>query len=57
MIRLSSGDTITQALAYQTRHVIDSMLGAGHAPIEVLYACGGLSKNPLYMQARANLHF
>ncbi len=44
--------SLSQALAYQTRHIIDSMESAGHAPIEELYACGGLSKNEVYMQAR-----
>ena len=43
-----------QALAYQTRHVVDRMHAAGHPPIRSVVACGGLAKNPLYAQAHAD---
>jgi len=44
----------TQALAYQTRHIVEALDEAGHAPISALIACGGLTKNPLYMQMHAD---
>ncbi|XP_048727454.2 FGGY carbohydrate kinase domain-containing protein-like isoform X2 [Ostrea edulis] len=43
-----------QALAYGTRHIIDEMKKAGHA-VEVIYMCGGLSKNPLYVETHADV--
>jgi FGGY-family pentulose kinase len=33
-----------QALAYQTRHIIDVVEGAGHEKIEAVFVCGGLTK-------------
>ena len=43
-----------QALAYQTRQIVDALEAAGHAPVRELYACGGLAKNALYVQAHAD---
>merc|ERR1712232_1013268 len=43
-----------QALAYQTRHIVDAMVAAGHEPIKHVFACGGLSKNTLYSSSHAD---
>ncbi len=43
------------ALAYQTRHIVDVLAAASHAPIQSLVACGGLSKNELYVSAHADV--
>lgn len=43
-----------QALAYGTRHIIDEMKKAGHS-VEIIYMCGGLSKNSLYVETHANV--
>lgn len=43
-----------QALAYQTKHIIDTMTENGHAPIETIWVTGGLIKNRLYLQAHAD---
>jgi ribulose kinase len=45
----------TQALAYQTRHIVDSMAAAGHPAIESVFACGGLAKNGLYSGTHADV--
>ncbi|XP_065129027.1 FGGY carbohydrate kinase domain-containing protein isoform X3 [Paramisgurnus dabryanus] len=42
-----------QAIALGTRHIIDAMREAGH-DITTLFMCGGLSKNPLFVQLHAN---
>ncbi|XP_041698709.1 FGGY carbohydrate kinase domain-containing protein isoform X2 [Coregonus clupeaformis] len=42
-----------QALALGTRHILEAMTQAGH-DITALFLCGGLSKNPLYVQIQAN---
>lgn len=42
------------ALAYQTRHIVDAMVAAGHKPIKHVFACGGLSKNTLYSSSHAD---
>jgi len=44
-----------QALAYQTRQIVERMHAAGHPPIRAVVACGGLAKNPLYAQAHADV--
>ncbi|OQR67804.1 FGGY carbohydrate kinase domain-containing protein-like [Tropilaelaps mercedesae] len=43
-----------QALAYQTKHIIERLEEKGHR-IESLLLCGGLVKNPLYVAAHANV--
>jgi ribulose kinase len=42
-----------QALAYGTRHIIDSLNAAGHR-IDHLVMCGGGTKNPLLLQEHAD---
>lgn len=42
-----------QALALGTLHILVAMKEAGH-DIRTLFLCGGLSKNPLYVQIHAN---
>lgn len=42
-----------QALALGTSHILNAMKEAGH-DIRTLFFCGGLSKNPLYVQVHAN---
>ena len=62
-LRLSSGLedlallylATVQALAYQTKHIIESCVEAGHAPITSIFVTGGLVKNPLYLQAHADV--
>lgn len=43
-----------QALAYQTRHIIET-LAYSDPPIEVVVACGGLAKNPLFVSTHADV--
>uniref|UniRef100_H2TAZ6 FGGY carbohydrate kinase domain-containing protein n=1 Tax=Takifugu rubripes TaxID=31033 RepID=H2TAZ6_TAKRU len=42
-----------QALALGTLHILEAMREAGH-DIRTLFFCGGLSKNPLFVQIHAN---
>lgn len=42
-----------QALAYSTHHILSTMRSSGHHP-DVLYICGGLRKNRLYIQTHAD---
>ncbi|CAN1329693.1 FGGY carbohydrate kinase domain-containing protein [Linum perenne] len=43
-----------QGIAYGTRHIIEHCNSHGHK-IDTLLACGGLSKNPLYIQEHADI--
>ncbi|XP_023377278.1 FGGY carbohydrate kinase domain-containing protein isoform X5 [Pteropus vampyrus] len=43
-----------QAIAFGTRLIIEAMQGAGHS-ISTLFLCGGLSKNPLFVQMHADI--
>ncbi|XP_066481444.1 FGGY carbohydrate kinase domain-containing protein isoform X3 [Tiliqua scincoides] len=43
-----------QAIALGTRHIVESMQAAGHH-INTLFMCGGLSKNPLFVQMHADI--
>mmetsp|Transcript_8407 Transcript_8407/g.15582 ORF Transcript_8407/g.15582 Transcript_8407/m.15582 type:complete len:272 (-) Transcript_8407:183-998(-) len=47
--------SVIQALAYSTRHILESMEAAGVPPIEVLFMCGGVSKNPLFVSQHADI--
>ena len=42
-----------QAIAYGTRHIIAAMTHAGYA-IDTILACGGGTKNPVFLQAHAD---
>uniref|UniRef100_A0A1B6GW67 FGGY carbohydrate kinase domain-containing protein n=2 Tax=Cuerna arida TaxID=1464854 RepID=A0A1B6GW67_9HEMI len=44
-----------QALAYGTRHIIESLESAGHRRMDCVLLCGGLSKNPLFIQTQATV--
>ncbi|GLT80393.1 hypothetical protein SLA2020_518340 [Shorea laevis] len=43
-----------QGIAYGTRHIVEHCNANGHK-IDTLLACGGLSKNPLFIQEHANI--
>ncbi|XP_048394716.1 FGGY carbohydrate kinase domain-containing protein isoform X2 [Stegostoma tigrinum] len=43
-----------QAIAMGTRHILETMLTAGHQ-IDTLFMCGGLSKNLLFVQIHADI--
>ncbi|XP_025219732.1 FGGY carbohydrate kinase domain-containing protein isoform X1 [Theropithecus gelada] len=43
-----------QAIALGTRFIIEAMEAAGHS-ISTLFLCGGLSKNPLFVQMHADI--
>ncbi|MGL4428490.1 MAG: FGGY-family carbohydrate kinase [Silvania sp.] len=43
-----------QAIAYGTRHIIDTLRDAGHV-IQRITACGGATKNPLWLREYANI--
>ncbi|CAL9063193.1 unnamed protein product [Musa banksii] len=43
-----------QGIAYGTRHIVEHCNSHGHK-IDTLLACGGLSKNPLYVQEHADI--
>ncbi|XP_064138112.1 FGGY carbohydrate kinase domain-containing protein isoform X4 [Loxodonta africana] len=43
-----------QAIAFGTRHIIEAMVAAGHS-LSTLFLCGGLSKNPLFVQMHADI--
>ena len=47
-------DATTHALAYSTREIVDAMGAEGVAVTEIR-VCGGGSKNPLYLQAHADV--
>ncbi|MBI6550591.1 FGGY-family carbohydrate kinase [Xenorhabdus lircayensis] len=42
-----------QSIAYGTRHIIDTLITAGHQ-IDRLVMCGGATKNPLWLREYAN---
>ncbi|KAL9224125.1 hypothetical protein vseg_000193 [Gypsophila vaccaria] len=43
-----------QGIAYGTRHIVEHCNANGHK-IDTLLACGGLAKNPLYVQEHADI--
>ncbi len=43
-----------QAIAHGTRHIVDAMNAAGYA-IDTLVACGGDTKNPLFVREHADV--
>jgi ribulose kinase len=42
-----------QAIAYGTRHIIEAMNAAGYA-IDTVFACGGGTKNPVFLREHAD---
>uniref|UniRef100_A0A1Q3FKT1 FGGY carbohydrate kinase domain-containing protein n=1 Tax=Culex tarsalis TaxID=7177 RepID=A0A1Q3FKT1_CULTA len=46
---------LMQALAYGTRHILDVLAHSGREPIRSILLCGGLSKNPLFVQTHADI--
>jgi FGGY-family pentulose kinase len=42
-----------QAIAHGTRHILDAMTDAGHR-IDTLFACGGDTKNPVFVREHAD---
>jgi ribulose kinase len=43
-----------QAIAYGTRHIVESMNASGYR-IDTLVACGGDTKNPLFVREHADI--
>lgn len=43
-----------QSIALGTRHILETMKSSGHN-ISSLFLCGGLSKNPLFVQMHADI--
>ncbi|KAK3089619.1 hypothetical protein FSP39_005104 [Pinctada imbricata] len=43
-----------QSIGYGTRHIIEENVRAGHC-VKVIYMCGGLRKNPLFVQTHADV--
>ena len=50
----SSVTTGLNVAQYGTRHIIEAMQTAGH-DIRVIFACGGLSKNEIFIQTHADV--
>ncbi|XP_072943773.1 FGGY carbohydrate kinase domain-containing protein [Epargyreus clarus] len=44
-----------QALSYGTRHIIDALLLSGYEPFKSLLICGGITKDPLFVQIQADV--
>mmetsp|Transcript_3155 Transcript_3155/g.4559 ORF Transcript_3155/g.4559 Transcript_3155/m.4559 type:complete len:544 (+) Transcript_3155:478-2109(+) len=47
--------SVIQGLAYSTRHILDALENAGVPPLEVLFMCGGVSKNPVFVSQHADI--
>ncbi|KAJ2952893.1 hypothetical protein O0L34_g7256 [Tuta absoluta] len=43
-----------QGLSYGTRHIIDALTLAGYEPFKSLLICGGITKDPLFVQIQAD---
>ncbi|XP_049867474.1 FGGY carbohydrate kinase domain-containing protein [Pectinophora gossypiella] len=43
-----------QGLSYGTRHIIDAMVMAGYQQFKSLLICGGITKDPLFVQIQAD---
>ena len=46
---------VIQALAYQTKHIIDSLYKSGRSEFKTILICGGLSKNRCFLQTHADI--
>lgn len=40
---------------YGTRHIIEALVEAGYEPFKSLLVCGGLAKDPLFVQIQADV--
>ncbi|XP_026284849.1 FGGY carbohydrate kinase domain-containing protein [Frankliniella occidentalis] len=47
--------TTIQALAYGTKHIINALVEGGITNIQSVLLCGGLSRNPLFVQVHADV--
>ncbi|XP_047988609.1 FGGY carbohydrate kinase domain-containing protein [Leguminivora glycinivorella] len=43
-----------QGLCYGTRHIVDALVLAGYDPFKSLLICGGITKDPLFVQIQAD---
>ena len=43
-----------QALCYGTRHIVDTMVEAGHR-VDSVTVCGGLAKSTLFLQTQVDV--
>ncbi|KAF5273879.1 hypothetical protein FQA39_LY00994 [Lamprigera yunnana] len=43
-----------QAVCYGTRHILETLIASGHKTISSILICGGLTKNPLFVQTQAD---
>ena len=41
-------------IQYGSRHIMDSLSNAGHS-FNVIFVCGGLGNNPLYLQTHSDV--
>lgn len=41
-------------MQYGTRHIIDALVLAGYQPFKSLLICGGITKDPLFVQIQAD---
>lgn len=46
---------VIQSLAYQTKHIINSLYNSGRTQFRSIIICGGLSKNKLFVQTQADI--
>lgn len=46
---------VVQALAYSTKHILESLYESGRAHFKSILICGGLSKNKLYVKSHADV--
>ncbi|KAK5644725.1 hypothetical protein RI129_006025 [Pyrocoelia pectoralis] len=44
-----------QAVSYGTRHILEALSRSGHNSVSSILICGGLSKNPLFVQTQADV--
>ncbi|KAL0894143.1 hypothetical protein ABMA27_014179 [Loxostege sticticalis] len=44
-----------QALSYGTRHIMDTLVSAGYEAFKSLLICGGITKDPLFVQIQADV--
>ncbi|GAB5371088.1 hypothetical protein AAMO2058_001549500 [Amorphochlora amoebiformis] len=47
--------SVVQALAYSTRMILEALEKAGVPPVQVIFMCGGVSKNPVFVSQHADI--